>query len=62
MRIADNDCVGCETCINCGRGDYIYWECDFCNEPIWSSDDLFNINGHDACRDCYVKWEDGEDE
>lgn len=29
--IRDNDCVGCETCFNCGRReDYVYAECDKC--------------------------------
>lgn len=27
----ENDCVGCENCMNCGRNrNYYIWECDEC--------------------------------
>lgn len=47
----DNDCVGCDYCINCGRGTHKVWYCDkcgFCEGTLYKGE-----NGEDLCWECY---------
>lgn len=47
----DSDCVGCERCINCGRGKFTIYYCDKCEEY---TDELYvGNNGEELCEDCY---------
>lgn len=48
----DNDCVGCDYCINCGRReDFKVYFCDKCEE---CTDELYvGCNGEELCEDCY---------
>ena len=49
----DNDCVGCDYCINCGRGNFKAYYCDKCEEY---TDELYvGNNGEELCEDCYKK-------
>lgn len=50
--VHENDCVGCEHCINCGNDDVIYLYCDKCDEAV---DTLYNYNGEQWCSDCILK-------
>ena len=51
MVIRDNACVGCETCINCGRRyDYFYHVCDECE----SDDQLYYFDGQELCASCLL--------
>lgn len=54
MIYTDNDCVGCEYCINCGRKeDYHVFECDDCGESIM---ELFRYDGKELCENCLKKY------
>ena len=48
----DNDCVGCERCINCGRGDYKAYYCDDCGN--YETKLYKGLNGEDLCWDCFI--------
>ncbi len=49
----DNDCVSCERCINCGRGDYKAYYCDDCG---YSESILYKgENEQELCWDCFLK-------
>lgn len=51
----DNDCVGCETCVNCGRKEdyYVtYTECDECKDD---DAELFEYKGKELCASCLLK-------
>ena len=51
MIIRDNACVGCETCINCGRrNDYFYHVCDKCE----SDEQLYYFEGEELCFECIL--------
>ena len=45
----ENDCVGCEYCINCGRREVSHWYCDDCGEE---AEKLYNVDGEDLCESC----------
>lgn len=51
MRELENDCVECETCVNCGRGFYMVYCCDECGEE----DALYYYDGDELCEDCLLK-------
>ena len=52
MIIRENDCVGCETCINCGRrDDYYYRVCDVCG----SDEQLYYFDEEELCTECLLK-------
>lgn len=44
-----SDCCGCETCVNCGRGEYISHICDNCG-----ADDevIYRLDGMELCYEC----------
>lgn len=44
-----SDCCGCETCVSCGRGEYISHICDKCG-----SDDevIYRFDGMEFCYKC----------
>lgn len=48
----DNDCVSCERCSNCGRGDFKAYYCDDCDEY---TDELYVYEKYELCWDCYKK-------
>ena len=51
MIIKDNDCVGCETCIGCGRKyDYFYHVCDECEYE----GQLYYFEGKELCAECLL--------
>ena len=51
MIIKENDCVGCETCMGCGRryGYYIH-VCDECK----SDEQLYKYEGEELCAECLL--------
>ena len=51
----DDDCVGCERCINCGRGEYIYYECDACDKSTLNGDTLYKDGDKHYCLGCLVR-------
>jgi hypothetical protein len=52
MKYIGNDCVGCETCIGCGRReDYYYHVCDRCESP----EQLYIYYGEEICAECLLK-------
>ena len=51
MIVKDNDCVGCETCMGCGRRyGYYYHVCDRCE----SSEQLYIWDGEELCAECIL--------
>lgn len=62
-RYKENDCVGCEHCVNCGRREsYFVYECDVCGDETTNRDDMFEVNGKDLCVSCYEKYYGGEED
>ena len=58
MVIKENDCVGCETCIGCGRKySYYIHECDDCG----CNEQLYKYNGKELCVDCLLSYFDEVD-
>ena len=51
MIIRENLCVGCETCMNCGRKyDYVYRVCDECEcEEV-----LYEYEDQELCAECLL--------
>lgn len=57
--IRENDCVGCETCMGCGRDrDYFILECDCCEEVINFNNEVFyeTAKYRYVCEDCYIEY------
>ena len=54
-RIETSDCIGCDTCIHCGRGKkYTVYECDACGAD--SSDTrIFEYEPYHYCLACLLK-------
>lgn len=52
MRRIENECVGCEHCINCGRRHIEVICCDTCD--MWADDEyhIYDINGKELCFEC----------
>lgn len=56
----ENECVGCETCVNCGAKKVKYngVKCDKegCNNSSKDLDmDFYDVDGEDVCEDCLFK-------
>lgn len=52
----DNLCVGCETCVNCGRNkDFPVWEyeCDSCGE-FDTELEIYSYNDLELCKECLL--------
>ena len=50
----ENECVGCETCANCGRDrDYRVYYCDNCGDNASEDNPLYVFEGQELCWDCY---------
>lgn len=50
----ENDCVGCETCANCGRDrDYKVYYCDNCGDNASEDNPLYVFEGQELCWECY---------
>jgi len=50
----ENDCVGCETCINCGRNrNYYTWECDECGYSSTDETEFRKVGRKDYCVSCH---------
>ena len=47
--VYEDDCVGCDYCINCGKKHAKYYICDECKEYV---DDLYEYDGEELCIDC----------
>ena len=47
-RKTTSDCCGCETCVNCGRGEYITHICDKCR----ADDVVYLVDGMELCYEC----------
>lgn len=45
----ENDCVGCDYCINCGKKHALYLYCDKCEENV---DELYVTDEGQVCLDC----------
>ena len=67
-RYWDSNCVGCETCYNCGRRNkFLVYECDRCGN--YGYDELFLVpmeDGTEICEYCYNEYleeldEEGDD-
>lgn len=52
MERIENDCVGCDYCINCGRKSVRYLYCDQCG---CNEQNLYRFNDKDYCYDCLIK-------
>ena len=52
MKRIENDCVGCDYCVHCGRDKVLYIYCDVCND---TDDKIYNFDGKDYCYQCLVK-------
>lgn len=51
----ENDCVGCDDCVHCGRNHWYYaFNCDECGEYI-DPEDVRNDDGKDYCPKCYQR-------
>lgn len=52
----ENDCVGCDYCVNCGKkyAQRIIYKCDKCYEK---DEDLrlYDVNGKQLCEECVVR-------
>jgi hypothetical protein len=48
----ENDCVGCEHCLNCGKKDAIHLYCDKCGENV---DELYITDEGQVCFDCLIE-------
>ena len=51
MIIYENECVGCDYCINCGRDKVPYLVCDECKEPA----QLYKYDYKELCIECIEK-------
>jgi hypothetical protein len=55
MRRETNDCVGCETCVHCGRGrNYVYYECDSCGAESYDSK-IYSDGSYHYCLECLLR-------
>ena len=55
MRSIENDCVGCDYCVNCGRNHkYEIIECDNCGIEL-DADNVHTIGRKDYCEKCYIR-------
>ena len=52
----ENDCVGCDHCISCGRNrNYAVYSCDKCGRDIDENDkSLYELDGKEVCLKCYA--------
>lgn len=48
----ENDCVGCDYCVSCGRKHTPYFYCDNCGEAV---ETLRNYDGEQWCDDCILE-------
>lgn len=55
-KVYEDDCVGCEHCIGCGRRNYPHYYCDGedCREEF-SPDELYDYDGDMLCEGCLLK-------
>lgn len=44
-----NDCVGCDYCISCGKRHVVHFYCDKCEADV---DKLYEYEGEQLCEDC----------
>ena len=52
----ENECVGCETCANCGRDrDYRVYFCDSCGETADEYTPLYDWDGKELCFECVTE-------
>lgn len=50
---SENDCVGCEHCINCGRDkDYLVVDNLICDKCGNDADELYVVDGKQICIKC----------
>lgn len=56
MRRIENDCVGCDNCVNCGRKrNYVVYSCDKCGRDIDEIDEsLYELGDKEVCLKCYA--------
>lgn len=52
MKKIISECVGCETCINCGKSYNTIIICDYCKNEI--EDDVYNYNNKDYDKNCLM--------
>lgn len=48
----ENDCVGCEYCVNCGRDHVQVTRCDNCGEICYDGVFREEYGNEDLCRAC----------
>ena len=53
-KVYEDDCVGCEHCIGCGRRNSPHYYCDECKDENLPSD-LYDYDGDMLCEDCLLK-------
>lgn len=51
-RTIENECVGCERCVNCGRKEVMTYRCDDCGD---CDCDLYEYEGEELCGECVLK-------
>lgn len=49
MKRYENDCVGCEVCVDCGRKKVLHLYCDKCG---WENDGIYQFDDEELCIDC----------
>ena len=54
MTRIENDCVGCEHCIGCGRKHAVYYVCDRCNDYV-DPEELYDTEAGELCKDCLLE-------
>jgi hypothetical protein len=51
MKRIENDCVGCDYCVNCGRKEVEHFYCDKCGDE----GSLYEYDGDELCESCLLK-------
>lgn len=47
----EDDCVGCDHCIDCGRKHIKIHYCDVCDDDV--NELFYDLNGREVCWDCF---------
>lgn len=48
----ENNCVGCERCVNCGQREQPCWVCDECEGYADEWEPLYEYEGQELCESC----------
>ena len=50
----DDECLGCDFCVHCGRDKTPYWSCDRCDEDF-APYKLYDFYGEMLCAACLLE-------